>query len=124
MPQRLYELIKDPDREKSQGEGEENPQAESQGGQTYEEKVVLGAFLTMAALLVTRSSLTINDLTIHGWEVLFPDASFLDDGTVAITVALTLFIIPARSRGSRGEFVMGADVIAKLPWDIIILLGG
>jgi len=92
------------------------------GRASYEEKVVLVAFLTMAVLLVTRSSLTFNNLTIHGWEALFPDASFIDDGTVAISVALILFMIPARSRS--GEFVMGPDVIAKLPWDIIILLGG
>ena len=93
----------------------------SLGKPSYEEKVVLVAFSVMALLLVTRSDITINDTTIHGWSSLFADPSFLDDGTVAITVALVLFLIPARS---RKEFVMGPGIVAKLPWDIIILLGG
>lgn len=93
----------------------------SLGRAGFEEKVVMGAFIAMAVLLVTRSTITINNTTIHGWEALFPNASFIDDGTVAITVALSLFIIPARS---RKDFILDSKVFAKLPWDIIILLGG
>jgi sodium-dependent dicarboxylate transporter 2/3/5 len=93
----------------------------SLGRASYEEKVVLTAFSAMALLLVTRSSITINSTTIHGWSSLFPDPSFIDDGTVAITVALVLFLIPSRS---QGKFIIGPGIIGKLPWDILILLGG
>jgi sodium-dependent dicarboxylate transporter 2/3/5 len=93
----------------------------SLGRASFEEKVVLMAFVVMAVLLITRSSITVNNTTIPGWEVLFPDASFLDDGTVAISIALLLFMIPARA---KKEFIMGPDIIPRLPWDIIILLGG
>jgi len=93
----------------------------SLGKPSYEERVVLVAFLTMALLLVTRSNITINNTTIHGWSAVFPDPSFIDDGTVAILVALSLFLIPARA---QRENVIGAGIIAKLPWDIILLLGG
>jgi sodium-dependent dicarboxylate transporter 2/3/5 len=93
----------------------------SLGRASYEEKVVFFAFLFMALMLVTRSSVTINDTTIRGWSSLFPDPSYIDDGTVAISVALLLFLIPARS---PGEFIMGPRIIGKIPWDIILLLGG
>lgn len=93
----------------------------SLGKPSYEEKVVLIAFFTLAILLITRSGITINDTRIPGWSSLFPDPSFVDDGTVAITVGLLLFLIPAKS---KDEFINGPDIIAKLPWDILILLGG
>lgn len=91
------------------------------GRPSYEEKVVLSAFFLMAFLLVTRSGITVNGVGFHGWSELFPDPSFIDDGTVAIGVALALFLIPARSE--KG-FVIGKKIIPKLPWDIVILLGG
>jgi sodium-dependent dicarboxylate transporter 2/3/5 len=91
------------------------------GKPTYEEKVVFTAFSLMALLLITRSNITINNTTLYGWSSLFPDASFIDDGTVAITIALSLFLMPARSQ--RGN-VMGRGMVSKLPWGIIILLGG
>ncbi len=91
------------------------------GKPTYEEKVVFIAFSLMALLLITRSNITINNVTLHGWASLFPDPSFIDDGTVAITVALSLFLIPARSQQQN---IMGPGMVSKLPWGIIILLGG
>lgn len=91
------------------------------GKASYEEKVVLIGFVTMAILLVTRADITINNRVIHGWASLFGDPTFLDDGTVAITVALVLFLIPARS---KNEFIMDRGTVGKLPWDIVILLGG
>ena len=93
----------------------------SLGPKSFEEKVVLAVFVALAVLLVTRSNLTIGATTLYGWGSLFPDASFIDDGTVAITVALVLFLIPSRGRDG---FVMEREAITKLPWDILILLGG
>ncbi len=91
------------------------------GRPSFEERTVLLAFAAMAILLVTRSSLHVGGFTLHGWSSWFPDATFIDDGTVAITIALGLFLIPVRN----GEgFVMDAGTISKLPWDILILLGG
>lgn len=91
------------------------------GPASYQEKVVLGAFMTMAVLLVTRSGIQIGNTTIPGWSSLFGSPGFIDDGTVAISVALCLCLIPARDR--RG-FILGAEAIPQLPWDILILLGG
>jgi sodium-dependent dicarboxylate transporter 2/3/5 len=45
----------------------------------------------------------------------------IDDGTVAITIAALLFVIPAR----RGETaLLDWETARKLPWGIVLLLGG
>ena len=46
----------------------------------------------------------------------------LNDGTVAITMALLLFLLPSRSQ--PGERVMDWDTAVQLPWGIILLFGG
>ena len=91
------------------------------GKPTYEERVVFFAFITFALLLITRADVTVGSRVIRGWGSLFGESSFIDDGTTSIAVALLLFIIPTRSR--RG-FIMDGTTIGKLPWDIVILLGG
>ncbi|MFQ5510266.1 MAG: SLC13 family permease [Candidatus Krumholzibacteriia bacterium] len=91
------------------------------GRPSFEEKVVLAAFALFALLLVTRADITLGNTVLHGWASLFGDVSFIDDGTVAIAVALTLFLVPARG---RPEFIMDRGMVAKLPWDIVVLLGG
>jgi sodium-dependent dicarboxylate transporter 2/3/5 len=91
------------------------------GKPTYEEKVVLIVFSLFALLLITRADITIGNTVIHGWASLFSDPSFIDDGTVAIGVALVLFVIPA---GAGQGFVLDWGTIRELPWDIVILIGG
>ena len=91
------------------------------GKPTFEEKVILFTFLAFALLLITRSDITIGGTVIHGWGALFSDTSFVDDGTVSIAVALVLFLVPSRSGDG---FIMNHRAIPKLPWDIILLLGG
>jgi sodium-dependent dicarboxylate transporter 2/3/5 len=48
----------------------------------------------------------------------------IDDGTVAIAMASILFFIPARNREKGDRRIMGADVIPRLPWNIVLLFGG
>lgn len=59
-------------------------------------------------------------LTIHGWANLLPWPDMVDDGTVAMAMALLLFALPA----GGGQRVLDWTWAARLPWHVILLLGG
>jgi len=92
------------------------------GDISYEEKVVMWVFSIMAVLWITRSELQIGNVTIPGWSNLFPEPGYIDDSTIAITMAFILFLIPARD--SDSERVMHWRNARELPWSIILLFGG
>ncbi len=94
------------------------------GGIAFEERAVMGVFVTTALLWVFRVDLELGFLTIPGWSRVLPDPGMIDDGTIAITLASVLFFIPARNRESGATRVMGPDVIPRLPWNIVLLFGG
>lgn len=91
------------------------------GKPSFEEKIVMVVFSLFALLLMTRANVEIGDTVIRGWASLFHDPDFIDDGTVAIGVALLLFFFPARSKPG---FVLDWGTVGDLPWDIVILIGG
>jgi sodium-dependent dicarboxylate transporter 2/3/5 len=84
-----------------------------------EEFYVAGALSLTATLWMTRTGIDIEGFAIPGWSSLLPYAG-IDDGTVAIFGAGLLFLAPNR----EGAPILGRDAFARLPWDIIILLGG
>jgi sodium-dependent dicarboxylate transporter 2/3/5 len=95
---------------------------ENLGPMTFEQRVVLMVFALLAFLWMTRNTLTIGGLEIPGWSALFPRPDFIDDGTVAVAMALLLFLLPARGNG--GKRIMDWRSAAKLPWGIVLLFGG
>jgi sodium-dependent dicarboxylate transporter 2/3/5 len=111
------------------------------GRMTFAEKVVLIDFLLLAGLWLTRQGLTIGSWELPGWSHWLAHAEYVDDGTVAIAVALLLFLVPVRDRppvadsdpvgppGSsegpvRGIRIMDWPTARKLPWGIVLLFGG
>ena len=94
------------------------------GGVSFEERAVLGVFIATALLWVFRVDLQLGFLTLPGWSRLLPDPGLIDDGTVAITLASILFLIPTRNRDTGATRIMGPDVIPRLPWNIVLLFGG
>src|SRR5690606_28749730 len=70
----------------------------------YEEKIVLSVFILTAALWFTRADLMIGELMLPGWGKLLPNPGFYTDATVAIFMAIVLFLIPSKSQ--KGEMVM------------------
>ena len=90
----------------------------------FEERVILAVFATTAVLWVFRAPIEIGPLTVPGWSALLPYGELLDDGTVAITMACILFLIPTRSPGAQSATIMGSDVVRRLPWNIVLLFGG
>jgi len=95
---------------------------------SFEERAVLGVFVSTALLWVFRTDLELGFASLPGWSRLLPDPGLVDDGTVAITMASLLFFIPARKDAGYsvqgGSQLMGAEVIPRLPWGIVLLFGG
>lgn len=94
------------------------------GSMAFEEKVVLVVFAATALLWVFRKSLKLGFVTIPGWSALLPFPKLIDDGTVALFMATTMFLIPTRSPDATTPTVMSSDVLRRLPWNIVLLFGG
>ena len=92
------------------------------GPMSFEEKVISILFVLLAVLWLTRSDITIGNFTFYGWSNLFKNPKFINDGTVAIMVALILFVIP--SKADKNIYLMGRQAIEDIPWEIVLLFGG
>ncbi|MDJ0809915.1 MAG: SLC13 family permease, partial [Desulfobacterales bacterium] len=94
------------------------------GPMSFEERVVMIVFGLTALLWVFRNDLILGFMTIPGWSHFVPNGKQIDDGTVGLLMALTLFFIPTKSAGARSSTIMGPDVVGHIPWSIILLFGG
>ena len=97
---------------------------EELGPISFEEKSVLIVFFLTAFLWVFRKKLNLGFVSIPGWSQLLPYPTLIDDGTVALVMAMILFLIPTRSKDAETATIMGPDVIKNIPWNIVILFGG
>lgn len=88
----------------------------------YEEKVVLSVFVLTALLWFTRADLLIGEIMLPGWGKLLPNPGFYTDATVAIFMAIILFLIPSKS--NKGKMVMDTKALTKIPFGVILLFGG
>ncbi len=88
----------------------------------YEEGVVLFLFALLAVLWLFRGDINVGSFTIPGWTTIMPVPSFVDDGTIAVAIAMLLFIIP--SRREKGERLMDWKTASRLHWGIVLLFGG
>lgn len=90
------------------------------GSMTREERWVGGLFTLMALLWVFRSPIVIGNFSIPGWSQLFSNPTYFNDGSIAIAMAVLLFLIPSRENSALMEW----KTAVKLPWDIVLLFGG
>jgi len=91
------------------------------GEMTSEEKFISIIFASTAFLWIFRTNLNIGMFEIPGWSNLFKNASFINDGTVAITMASLMFFIPSKNSERN---LLDSDVFKKIPWSIVLLFGG
>jgi sodium-dependent dicarboxylate transporter 2/3/5 len=56
-----------------------------------------------------------------GWASLLPQPKMVNDATVAIAMALVAFLIPI---GREQQRLLGWDEFKRIPWDVLILVGG
>jgi sodium-dependent dicarboxylate transporter 2/3/5 len=94
-------------------------EVEKLGPMSKEEKSVAAVFVALALLWIFRKDLNLGFFTVPGWSNLLPFPNNVDDGTVAIIMAISLFIIPSRS----GK-LLDKKAIEEIPWSTILLFGG
>jgi len=92
------------------------------GAFSFEEKIVFGSFISLALLWIFRAGIKFDTFSIPGWSSLFSHPQYLNDGTVAIAIAIFLFIIPSKNK--QGTRIMDWKTANKLPWHIVLLFGG
>ncbi|MDQ3392804.1 MAG: SLC13 family permease [Bacteroidota bacterium] len=97
------------DQDNQFGQEEISRQAEALPKISWEEKWVMAVFSFTAFLWVTRSFLL--DQILLG----------LDDSIIAITGAITLFLIPTKSGTG---FILTWEASRSLPWGLLLLFGG
>ncbi|MDQ3048803.1 MAG: SLC13 family permease, partial [Bacteroidota bacterium] len=92
------------------------------GKMSYEERMVSFIFILTAVLWFTRSNIDFGIFTMHGWGNLFKNKSYLHDSTVALVMAVLLFLIP--SKKEKGKALLSWEDVQKLPFDVVLLFGG
>jgi len=88
----------------------------------FEEKVVFIDFVLVAFLWLFRSDLEFGGVIVPGWSDIFPQSDYINDGTVAILMAVLLFVFPSRKKGTKR--IMNWQTATKIPWHIVLLFGG
>ena len=100
---------------------------EKLGEMKYEEYVILIAFVILIILWTTRSGIGM----ISGWSSFFK-SKYPTDGTSAILVSFTMFVIPIRNypmkddgeEDKKAESIMDWSKMKEFPWDLLLFLGG
>ena len=92
------------------------------GKWSYEEIMMMIIFIILAMLWFFRADITIGNFKIYGWQNIFKNPAYFNDGTVAIFIATILFLIPSKKK--KGEFLMDWKTAESIPWEIILLFGG
>jgi solute carrier family 13 (sodium-dependent dicarboxylate transporter), member 2/3/5 len=94
---------------------------EALGKITTEQKRVLTLFIILALLWVFRSDINFGSFTIPGWSSIFRTPSYINDGTVAMFMAILLFIVPS---STKKVALVNWEIMLKIPWQIVFLFGG
>lgn len=115
------------------GEGFIEKEISRLGPMSPEEKRVGWVFFMVALLWITRKERLLGEeIDLFGWSYYLdslltglggsPVGYMIDDGTVSIAMALTLFVIPASKE--VGGRLLDWDDAKKIPWGILLLFGG
>jgi len=87
---------------------------------SVEEKKVAAVFALTALLWIGRKGIGLGGWHLSGWQGWLANGKLLDDGTVAIAMALLLFMIP----GKGNTTLLDVQAFGRLPWAVVILFGG
>jgi len=80
---------------------------EALGKISRDEKIVIGIFVAAVTAWITRGLV---------WADLFP---LVDDSTIALLVAVSLFLLP-----SKNKRLLDWNTAVKIPWGVLFLIGG
>lgn len=90
-----------------------------------EKRVLLVAAAT-GLLWISRAPLDLGTFYLPGWSALFPSPGGVHDSTVAMAMAVLLFVLPSGQAGGpgRGRLLHWQGAARGIPWGIVFLLGG
>jgi len=87
------------------------------------QKWVLVIFFITAFLWIFRADIKVGFATIPGWPHFIGLGHRIQDSTIAIGMAIFLFIIPTRVEGKNQTLLQWKNLL-EIPWDILLLFGG
>ncbi len=88
------------------------------GPMTRAQWTVLSVFLSTVALWIFREPLMHWDRLVESC----PWVARLDDASIAMAAAIALFLLPGNK--ASGERILDWETANRLPWDVLILIGG
>ena len=114
------------------------------GPMSIPERRMATVFAATALLWVFRADVRLGSIVVPGWSrlLLGPEAADaawyaqhkndISDATVATLMAVLLFVLPSGARGADGappeeagrRYLMDWRTAARLPWEVLLLLGG
>jgi len=86
------------------------------------EIIVLSVWGLTALAWIFREDLVLGAFTLPGWTRVLVEPKWVNDGTIAIVGALSLFVIPVDLR--EGEFALDWEWARRIPWEVLLLFGG
>jgi len=88
------------------------------------QKRVLFIFGTTALMWMFRSDIVIGQFKIPGWPGWIGLHGQIQDSTIAIGMAMLLFLIPTGEKIIEAPTLLHWKDILTIPWDILLLFGG
>ncbi len=96
------------------------------GPTSIPEKRVLAVAAATGVLWIFRAPLAIGAFHLPGWSAMLPEPHAVHDSTVAMAMAVLLFVLPAgrTADGRTDRLLHWKDAARGIPWGIVFLLGG
>jgi sodium-dependent dicarboxylate transporter 2/3/5 len=89
------------------------------------QKRVLTIFIATALLWIFRGNIDFGNFKIPGWSNIIGLGDKIQDSTIAMAMAVLLFIIPGEKSGDNDrKNILGIKDFVRIPWDILLLFGG
>jgi sodium-dependent dicarboxylate transporter 2/3/5 len=93
------------------------------GKMSMPQRKVLLIFSLTAFLWIFRTDINLGFLSIPGWPRIFGLQNMIQDSTIAVGMAILLFIVPAQKKSQKSGLLQLRNLL-NIPWDILLLFGG
>ncbi len=94
------------------------------GAMSKPEKRVMILAASTGLLWILRAPIDLGGFFLPGWSQLFPVPSAVHDSTVAMAMAILLFMLPSGKPGVSSRLLDWKQAARGTPWGIVFLLGG
>lgn len=94
------------------------------GAMSVPEKRVMIVAASTGLLWILRAPIDLGGFFLPGWSQLFPVPGAVHDSTVAMTMAILLFMLPSGKSGDANRLLDWRYAARGTPWGIVFLLGG